>query len=118
MAIFCFIISWTEYLFASILISGDNLITLPVVLAGIVCQYHIDWGFFPWALGGFIWRKNITNDFLPLKIGLHSEYGQFKESKDEQKQYSGFQIRPSVTTLTSSKKRSYFGAHGISGSSY
>ena len=74
---------------------------------------HIDWGFFPWALGGFIWRKNITNDFLPLKIGLHSEYGQFKESEDEQKQYSGFQIRPSVTTLTSSKKRSYFGAHGL-----
>ena len=74
---------------------------------------HIDWGFFPWALGGFIWRKNITNDFLPLKIGLHSEYGQYKESEDEQKQYSGFQIRPSVTTLTSSKKRNYFGAHGL-----
>ena len=74
---------------------------------------HIDWGFFPWALGGFIWRKNITNNFLPLKIGLHSEYGQYKESEDEQKQYSGFQIRPSVTTLTSSKKRSYFGAHGL-----
>ena len=74
---------------------------------------HIDWGFFPWALGGFILRKNITNDFLPLKIGLHSEYGQYKESEDEQIQYSGFQIRPSITTLTSSKKRSYFGAHGI-----
>ena len=74
---------------------------------------HIDWGFFPWALGGFIWRKNITNDFLPLKIGLTSEYGQFKEGEDEKIQYSGFQIRPSITTLTSSKKRSYFGAHGI-----
>ena len=49
---------------------------------------HIDWGFFPWALGGLIWRKNITNDFLPLKIGFHSEYGQYKESEDEQKQYS------------------------------
>ena len=44
-AIFCFIISWTEYLFASILISGDNLKTLPVGLAGIVGQYQIDWGF-------------------------------------------------------------------------
>ena len=74
---------------------------------------HIDWGFFPWALGGFIWRKNITNDLLPLKFSLHTEYGQYKESEDEQKQYSGFQIRPSVTTLTSSKKRGYFGAHGI-----
>ena len=74
---------------------------------------HIDWGFFPWALGGFILRKNITNDFLPLKFSLHTEYGQYKESEDEQKQYSGFQIRPSVTTLTSAKKRSYFGAHGL-----
>ena len=74
---------------------------------------HIDWGFFPWALGGFIWRKNITNDFLPLKIGLTSEYGQFKEGEDEKTQYSGFQIRPSITTLTSSKKRGYFGAHGL-----
>ena len=75
---------------------------------------HIDWGFFPWALGGFIWRKNITNDFLPLKIGLHSEYGQFKEGEDRYKNnYSGFQIRSSVTTLTSSKKRGYFGAHGL-----
>ena len=44
-SIFCFIISWTEYLFASILISGDNLKTLPVGLAGIVGQYQIDWGF-------------------------------------------------------------------------
>ena len=44
-AIFCFIISWTEYLFASILISGDDIKTLPVGLAGIVGQYQIDWGF-------------------------------------------------------------------------
>ena len=44
-AIFCFIISWTEYLFASILISGDDLKTFPVGLAGIVGQYQIDWGF-------------------------------------------------------------------------
>ena len=74
---------------------------------------HIDWGFFPWALGGFIWRKNITNDFLPLKLSLHTEYGQYKESEDEQKKYSGFQVRPSITTLTNSKKRGYFGAHGL-----
>ena len=44
-AIFCFIISWTEYLFASILISTDSLKTLPVGLATIVGQYQIDWGF-------------------------------------------------------------------------
>tara|TARA_B100000575_G_scaffold6858_1_gene5093 strand:+ start:5019 stop:5849 length:831 start_codon:yes stop_codon:yes gene_type:complete len=44
-SIFCFIISWTEYLFASILINSDNLKTLPVGLASIVGQYQIDWGF-------------------------------------------------------------------------
>jgi len=44
-AIFCFVISWTEYMFASILISGDDLRTLPVGLAAIVGQYQIDWGF-------------------------------------------------------------------------
>ena len=44
-AIFCFVISWTEYMFASILISGDDLRTLPVGLASIVGQYQIDWGF-------------------------------------------------------------------------
>ncbi len=44
-AIFCFIISWTEYLFASILISTDSLKTLPVGLSAIVGQYQIDWGF-------------------------------------------------------------------------
>ena len=44
-SIFCFIISWTEYLFASILISTDDLKTLPVGLAAIVGQYQIDWGF-------------------------------------------------------------------------
>ena len=44
-AIFCFIISWTEYMFASILISGDGLRTMPVGLASIVGQYQIDWGF-------------------------------------------------------------------------
>ena len=44
-SIFCFIISWTEYMFASIMISGDDLKTLPVGLASIVEQYQIDWGF-------------------------------------------------------------------------
>ena len=44
-AIFCFIISWTEYMFASILISGDDMRTMPVGLASIVGQYQIDWGF-------------------------------------------------------------------------
>lgn len=44
-SIFCFIISWTEYMFASIMINGNDLKTLPVGLASIVGQYQIDWGF-------------------------------------------------------------------------
>jgi ABC-type glycerol-3-phosphate transport system permease component len=43
-AIFAFIMSWTEYMFASILIISDAHRTLPVGLAGIIGQYQIDWG--------------------------------------------------------------------------
>jgi multiple sugar transport system permease protein len=43
-AIFAFISSWTEYVFASVLIVSDNLRTIPVGLAGIVGQYNTDWG--------------------------------------------------------------------------
>ena len=43
-AIFAFIMTWTEYMFASILILSDARRTLPVGLAGIIGQYQIDWG--------------------------------------------------------------------------
>ena len=43
-AIFAFITSWTEYMFASVLILSESNRTLPVGLAGIVGQYQIDWG--------------------------------------------------------------------------
>ena len=43
-AIFAFIMSWTEYMFASILINSEASRTLPVGLAGIIGQYQIDWG--------------------------------------------------------------------------
>jgi len=43
-AIFAFIMSWTEYMFASVLIISDTNRTLPVGLAGIIGQYQIDWG--------------------------------------------------------------------------
>ncbi len=43
-AIFAFVMSWTEYMFASILILSDDQRTLPVGLAGIIGQYQIDWG--------------------------------------------------------------------------
>lgn len=43
-AIFAFIMSWTEYMFASVLIISDANRTLPVGLAGIIGQYQIDWG--------------------------------------------------------------------------
>lgn len=43
-AIFAFISSWTEYLFASVLIVSDAKRTIPVGFAGIIGQYQIDWG--------------------------------------------------------------------------
>lgn len=43
-AIFAFVSSWTEYMFASVLLLSDAKRTLPVGLAGIIGQYQIDWG--------------------------------------------------------------------------
>ena len=43
-AIFAFITSWTEYMFASVMVLSDGNYTLPVGLAGIIGQYQIDWG--------------------------------------------------------------------------
>lgn len=43
-AIYAFITSWTEYMFASVLILSDANRTLPVGLAGIIGQYQVDWG--------------------------------------------------------------------------
>ena len=43
-ATFTFILSWTEYLFASVFIVDDALKTLPVGLGGLVSGYFIDWG--------------------------------------------------------------------------
>jgi len=43
-SIYAFVISWTEYMFASVLILSDSRRTLPVGLAGIIGQYQIDWG--------------------------------------------------------------------------
>lgn len=43
-AIFAFISSWTEYMFASVLILSEAQRTVPVGLAGIIGQYQVDWG--------------------------------------------------------------------------
>lgn len=42
--IFAFISSWTEYVFASVLIISDVKRTVPVGFSGIIGQYQIDWG--------------------------------------------------------------------------
>ena len=45
-AMFAFIISWTEYLFAMTLLLSNDLHTLPIGLTGIVFgQYRVNWGF-------------------------------------------------------------------------
>ena len=43
-AIFSFIMAWTEYMFASVLILSDANRPVPVGLAGIIGQYQVDWG--------------------------------------------------------------------------
>jgi len=43
-AIYAYITSWTEYMFASVLIISDANRTVPVGLAGIIGQYQVDWG--------------------------------------------------------------------------
>jgi len=42
--IFAFIMSWTEYVFASVLILSDAKRPVPVGFSGIIGQYQIDWG--------------------------------------------------------------------------
>lgn len=42
--IFAFIVSWGEYMFASVFINSEVLKTLPVGLAGLIDQYRLDWG--------------------------------------------------------------------------
>ena len=45
-AMFAFIVSWTEYLFAMTLLLSNALHTLPIGLTGIVFgQYRVNWGF-------------------------------------------------------------------------
>ena len=45
-AMFAFIVSWTEYLFAMTLLLSNDLHTLPIGLTGIVfVQYRVNWGF-------------------------------------------------------------------------
>ena len=43
-AIFIFVTSWTEYLFANIFILDEIKKTLPVGLARFITQYNVDWG--------------------------------------------------------------------------
>ena len=45
-AMFAFIVSWTEYLIAMTLLLSNDLHTLPIGLTGIVFgQYRVNWGF-------------------------------------------------------------------------
>ena len=43
-ATYTFVLSWTEFMFASVFIVDDRLKTLPVGLEALVSQYSIDWG--------------------------------------------------------------------------
>ena len=41
---YTFVLSWTEYMFASAFILDDAWKTLPVGLGAFIAQYNIDWG--------------------------------------------------------------------------
>ncbi len=43
-AIFAFVVAWTEYVFASVMILSDAHRTVPVGFSGIIGQYQVDWG--------------------------------------------------------------------------
>lgn len=43
-AIYTFVWSWTEYMFASAFILEDTKKTLPVGLGAFIAQYYVDWG--------------------------------------------------------------------------
>ena len=43
-AIYTFVIAWTEFTFSSVLIIDTNLKTLPIGLADILAAYNINWG--------------------------------------------------------------------------
>ncbi len=43
-AIFSFIWSWTEYMFASAFIIDEAKMTLPIGLGAFIRQYYVDWG--------------------------------------------------------------------------
>lgn len=49
--IYAFIMSWTEFAYASVLISSDQLRTLPVGLKAIMGQYTVRWG---WTTAGAV----------------------------------------------------------------
>jgi len=43
-SIFTFILSWNDYVFARILITGDNLKTIPVGIEDMYNSTVVDWG--------------------------------------------------------------------------
>lgn len=43
-AVYAFVYSWTEFIFASQLVVSDDLKTLPIGLSEIMGQYNINWG--------------------------------------------------------------------------
>ena len=43
-ALYAFIFSWTEFVFASQLIVSDDLKTLPIGLGAMMGQYNVNWG--------------------------------------------------------------------------
>ncbi len=43
-ALYCFTISWNDYIFALTILSSEEKMTLPLAIASIATRYDIDWG--------------------------------------------------------------------------
>lgn len=51
-AIFSFVMSWNEFMYAMIFIQSPDLVTVPVALSGLVTEYLVLWG--PMSAGGIL----------------------------------------------------------------
>lgn len=63
-AVFAFVTAWGEFLFASMLLAGSRLRTLPIGLAMLTAEQYIEWG--PLLAGSVLVILPVTLLFVPI----------------------------------------------------
>lgn len=66
-AVYSFVFSWTEFVFASQFVSRQELQTLPIGLSAIIGQYNVDWGL---VLAGVVFTM-LPAVFVFLLVGRY-----------------------------------------------